>query len=250
MGDSFRPWLLLHQQYWTDWHDLAISGVGYTALLAALLSMPLQRKGKARTLIVSLWLGYLLFGLVFNYHIHTHNYYHVQLIPIVALSFAPVVTIILSYLKQELNEWYWWLPVIGVLSLIMLSGLRGIRSELRVVTFESPELAREVGRIVNHSPRVIHVANEYGLPLEYYGEFSGTYWPKAIEFWLYRYPGERELSIQERLDNLGFQPDYFVITNFNALNSRHPDLKEFLNTHCTLIAESEQYLIYDGSCTQ
>ena len=248
VGDSFRPWLLLHQEYWRGWYDLAVGGVGYTALLVALLGMPLQGKGKARTLVVALWLGYFVFGLVFNFHIHTHGYYHVQLIPIVALSFAPVVTIIISHLQQEIAEWYWWLPVAGVIGLMLFFSLREVRNGLNAVTFESVALAREVGDIVNHSSRVVHVARQYGLPLEYYGEFSGAFWPKAIEVQLYRYPGEKELSIEERLEGLGFTPEYFVITDFNGFEQRHPDLKAFLAAHCTPIATSKRYLIYDGNC--
>ncbi len=101
VGDSFRPWLLLHQEYWLGWYDLAVVGVGFTALIAALLGVPLQRKGLARTLVVALWLGYFAFGLVFNFHIHTHGYYHVQLIPIVALSFGPIIVLLTTTLKQK-----------------------------------------------------------------------------------------------------------------------------------------------------
>lgn len=85
--------------------------------------------------------------------------------------------------------------------------------------------------------------------LQYYGELAGTSWPKAIEHPLYRRPDARELSIQERLDGLGFEPEYFVITDFNDYQMRHPDLKAFLESQCELVAESEYYLIYDGHCT-
>ncbi len=102
--------------------------------------------------------------------------------------------------------------------------------------------------MVDHSSRVVHVAREYGLPLEYYGEFSGAFWPKSIESELYRSPGSRPLSIEERVENLGFNPEYFVITDFNAFQRRHPDLKGYLESNCSLIAESERYLIYDGNC--
>jgi hypothetical protein len=67
---------------------------------------------------------------------------------------------------------------------------------------------------------------------------------------LYRESGERELSVNERLNNLGFEPEYFVITDFNEFDNRHADLKAFLQENCALLAESDQYLIYDGHCTE
>jgi hypothetical protein len=250
VGDSFRPWLLLHRQYWTGWFDLATNGVGFVALLAALLGLPLQRSGRDRTLMIALWLGYVAFGLVFNFHIHTHGYYHVQLIPIVALSFAPVVTLLIAHFTRTISSWYWWLPVAGVLGILIFSSAREIRLRLNTVTFESERIAREVRATVEHSSRVVHVALEYGLPLEYYGEFSGAFWRKPVESQLYRSPGAQALSIEERLDNLGFTPEYFVITDFNGLEQRHPDLKQFLESHCSIIAERNVFLIYDGTCAQ
>jgi hypothetical protein len=111
-------------------------------------------------------------------------------------------------------------------------------------------VAKDIGEIVHHSSKTVFIARFYGMPLQYYGELSGSSWPKAIETGLYRRPDEKELSINERLAGLSFVPDYFVITDFDNFNQRHVDLKEFLNTHCSVVAENEQYLIYDGTCVQ
>ena len=109
-------------------------------------------------------------------------------------------------------------------------------------------MARQVGEVVHHSDRVVWVARHYGQPLEYYGEISGMPWPKAIEYWLYQRPGERALSIQERLDDLGFAPEYFVITDFAELDRRHADFKAFLAENCPVVAETPGYLVYRGDC--
>jgi len=87
-----------------------------------------------------------------------------------------------------------------------------------------------------------------GLPLEYYGEFSGIPWPVSIDDPFYRHPGERALSVQERIDSLGFTPDYFVITQFDHLYRKHRDLKTYLEASCIPLVQTDQYLVY-GSCT-
>jgi hypothetical protein len=246
---SFRPWLLSYKEFWMGWLDLAIGGVGYTALIAGLLGVPLLRRGLSRALIVGMGVGYVVFGLVFTMHIHTHGYYQAQLIPIVAISMGPLVSLIAKHLEQTLKKWYWWLPVMGVFALIIYSGIREVRSQIGNHVFESEQTARQIGQIVNHSSQTVLLAYKYGLPLQYYGEFAGAYWPERIETWLNRQLSERELSVEERLDNLGFNPEYFVITDFNRFNKYHSDLEEFLINTCVLLDHSDEYLIYEN-CTQ
>jgi hypothetical protein len=52
------------------------------------------------------------------------------------------------------------------------------------------------------------------------------------------------LSVQERLAGLGFTPDYFVITDFNLYNRKHQDLQAYLTGSCSVLKETEAYLIY------
>jgi len=84
------------------------------------------------------------------------------------------------------------------------------------------------------------------LPLAYYGEFSGTWWPEG-EAPLYRPPDEKDLSVQDKLDLLGFQPEFFIITNFDRYYRRDQDLRSYLEENCSINAQTDQYLIY-SSC--
>lgn len=250
VATSFYPHLFLHHEYWMGWMMLAVNGVGYLTLIAALVGLPLSRKGLPRAALMGLWIGYGVFGLIFNLHIHTHIYYHVQLIPIVALSLSPLVVLIMNYLRQSSNAWYWWLPVIGVMLMIMFFNIRNVRDTTRFEVLGSKPISSEIGEIVKHSSNTVYVARYFGLPLQYYGQLAGAFWPRKIDYWLYQKPGDRELSVQERIDALSFSPEFFVITDFNAYREHHTDLKNFLEENCALIAKSNQYLIYDGSCAR
>jgi 4-amino-4-deoxy-L-arabinose transferase-like glycosyltransferase len=246
---SFIPHLFFSQVYWRDWLLLAASEGGYTPLLAALIGLALVAGGIPKALLTGLWIGYFVFGLVFNFHIHTHGYYQLQLIPIVALSFGPVVTGLVSQLKRVCTPWYRWIPITGALLLVFLFNALEVRRALAHPSFETIDVLREVGTIVNHSTRTLYVARFYGRPLEYYGELSGLPWPQRITQGLYRRPGERERTIEERFAALGFSPEYFIITDFNQLDRYHPDMKQFLRDHCPVVAQSEHYLIY-GACAR
>ncbi len=250
VGASFMPHLLIAREFWKGWLLNAVDAAGLFALGAALVGMPMLARGLPRTMLVGLWVGYGLFGLTFNYPIHSLSYYHLQLIPIVALSFGPLVTLIARQLRGNDLGWAGWLPVVAAGSLILVLSIRAVRQRLVDSNFDARP-AREIGALVDHSSRVVYLAHFYGKPLKYYAEISGEYWPRPITYWLYRRPGERALSLAERFQGLGFVPEYFVITQFREYEAHHADLREFLLNHCRLAVQSDDYLIYAiEACTQ
>jgi 4-amino-4-deoxy-L-arabinose transferase-like glycosyltransferase len=269
---GFLPYLYFQPNFWKSWLLTAIAAVGFVPFIAALLGLPMLRQGWARALVIGLGIGYIVFGLVYTFPIGISSHYHLQLIVIVALSFGPIIALIINYLRRLPNQWYWWLPVAGALLLVMLFNIRDVRGDLAShKQFENEEIAQEVGEIVDHSDQVVYVATYYGMPLEYYGELSGTYWPRRIvnwdwvkdrlhgvvdqsgtygasriTNWIFRRLDVRELSIEERLDALDISPEYFVITDLDDFDRNHTDLEEFLANNCSLVAESDQYLIYEA----
>ncbi|MCI0560736.1 MAG: glycosyltransferase family 39 protein, partial [Nitrososphaera sp.] len=239
---SFLPRLLLTRSYWQGWLLTAVAVVGFTPLIAALISLPILPKGLSRTLLIGLGIGYIVFCLSFSYQIRFGPHYHSQLIIIVALASGSLLTLITNYLRQLSNEWYWWLPVAGALLLATLFNIREIK---RILPNSSPSLenvaaAREIGEIVSHSTRVVYVAPFYGMPLEYYGELTGAYWPRSIANTDQALGISRSRSVEERLNALDFAPQYFVITNFDEFSRHHTDLKEFLERNCPLFAKSDK----------
>jgi 4-amino-4-deoxy-L-arabinose transferase-like glycosyltransferase len=246
---SFLPQLVLQRDYWKDWLLNAAEVVGVAFLIAALLGVPMIRPGISRALLLGLWIGYIVFGLVFTYHIRFASHYHLQLVIIVALSSGPIIVLVKNRLLQLSLAWYWWLPVVGALLLGTLITLRELRQTFGALArIEDQRVAQEIGEIVGHSNQTIYIASYYGRPLEYFGELSGTYWPRKISDSNLALGLRQEMSVEERLKALEFIPEYFIITDFNEFNRHHPDLKKYLAGKCSLLAESEKYLIYDA-CT-
>jgi hypothetical protein len=138
----------------------------------------------------------------------------------------------------------WWISITFILIIALYFSWKDVRNTLYTAVFEDPTLAKEIGDFVKHSPRTVFVAYHYGLPLEYYGEIAGAPWPVRIDDPFYRRPDEKELTVQERLDGLGFTPEYFIITNFDLYYRKHQDLKEYLESYCQVVAQTELYLIY------
>jgi hypothetical protein len=243
---SFRPYLLTRWEFWVGWFNNAAQVAGHPFLILAILGFILLRDNLTRLLVTGLAIGYFVFGLFFTFHIHTHPYYHIQLLPLIGICIAPILATIGNALKK-MSGANWWAPALAGLLLAVYFSSRDVRSTLYTTTFEDPRLASEIGDVVDHSSRAVFVAYHYGLPLEYYGQISGMPWPVSIDDPFYRRPDERELSVQERMNGLGFVPEYFIITHFDLFNRKHQDLKAYLRANCRLYAQTDQYLIY-SSC--
>jgi hypothetical protein len=243
---SFRPYLLTRWEFWRDWFEMGANVPGHTAVIAALLGLPLIHKNSPRLIVIGMLIGYLMFGLVFNYHIMTHSYYQIQILPVIGICAASLLVYIVAKIKTVMAG-YAFLPIVIVILFGLYFSYKEVRESLYSSVFEPEYISKEIGALVNHSPHVVTVAYGYGLPLRYYSEISGRYWREKIEDELYRRPGDKELSVQERLSDLDFTPEYFVITNFNLYYSKHQDLQAYLEMNCKIIAQAEHYLIY-GLC--
>jgi 4-amino-4-deoxy-L-arabinose transferase-like glycosyltransferase len=244
MTSSFRPFLLMRLEFWKQWLLVGINEIGLFAVLLALLGFPLIRKNLAKVFIVGFGIGYVVFGLVFNFHIHTHGYYHQQIIPLIAISAASLFETVYIAIHNTSGSLKWPTAVLATLILLPLEFYQVKNNEYQ--TYEMPGVSSEIGELIQHSSRTVFVAYHYGLPLQYYGELSGVAWPKSITYWFYREPNEKEKTVQERLQSFDFIPEYFVITNFDEYEQRHQDLRTFLIQNCDLFAETDQYLIYNG----
>jgi hypothetical protein len=244
VASSFRADLFVHSEFWRGWFDLAVNSLGLAPLLLASAGVPLLPRGMPRAMVLGLALGYVAFGLVFTMHIHTHGYYQAQAIPLVALPLGVTVGGIVARLRSaRIHPILWCAPLAGML-LLSVSWTRDVRAGLATRRPETEQVSKEIGELVHHSSRVVFLSPYYGMALQYMGEFTGRYWPRSITPGLYQLPGERELSIRERLDALGFTPEYFVITHMQEFEANHRDLASYLETSCQVLAARPDYLIY------
>ena len=243
VSTSFMPHLLTKRDFWLRWFELGAHAAGIAFLIAAIIGFFLLRNQIARSLIIGLAISYFIFGLAFTYHIHTHPYYHIQLFPIVGICAGACLRSISHTLRNPSGK-LWLVPVILSLSIALYFSYRTVRNSLYQGRMEDPKLAWQIGESIAHSPNTVFVSRYYGLPLEYYGEFGGAPWPVRIEDPFYRQPGAHELSVQERIDELGFKPDYFVITHFDLYQRKHQDLETYLERACFTRLETTDYLIF------
>ncbi len=244
---TLLPQLWLSAFFWRGWLINIDRTVGFISFIGALLGALMFRQGLPRTVMTGLWIGYILFALALNYNLATHDYYQLQLIPIVALSVAPILAGVLQHLKQVRPQLHWRAAAWGILLLGLFLSLADARSRL-----VNPDGARKVsnseaiGARVNHSTKTVFLSADYGVPLEYHGLLSGKPWPLASDLEWERLAGLRVINAEARF-NAEFAkdaPEYFIVEDLREYEQQ-PDLKKFLTSNYAALAVSEDYVIFD-----
>ena len=242
---SFQPHLWGQPKYWAGWLELAVWTAGVPALVASVIGFRMLGSGLPRAMLAGLALGYVVFGLLFTMHIHTHGYYHAQLIPLVGIASSPVVVLLVRWLAEVRLRWLKWLTIAALAGLAVLWWRHDVNEAMDRPQLIPEAVAREIGALVQHSDRVVFVARYYGVPLQYRAELTGTFWPRSVSGIPARDRPGSPLTVAERLDGLGFDPEYFVITFFREYERNHRDLAEYLEGNCVLKARTDRYLVYE-----
>ncbi len=273
----FLPHLLVKPYFWKDWFLIIGQVIGYIPFAVAIIGL-IMAKGHLKALLLGLWASYLIFGITFTQAIHTHDYYHLPFIPVAALSIGLPGAMLVKYLLKQ-----WKVTVITILIIASISGVIMLRlnlgeffnenkDALKTATnfigintqfkkyligdFEREvEMAKEIGEIVGHSTNNLFLTHNFGRVIAYNGEFSGLSWPTSFSLRDRRERGlvplekeelfnPRYLTIRTHGKYIKYTPDFFIITEFSEFEEQ-VDLREFLNTNFPVIAQTEDYIIFD-----
>jgi hypothetical protein len=276
VSQKVLPRLLLQSFFWQGWFEQIGYVVGYVAFFGAILGFFFARAGAQKALLLGLWAGYLLFGLTFTFHVSTHDYYSLQLIPVVALSLGPVVARALDYAKNGGPVLARSAVLLLLVSAALLSAAEhrekvlGIAEQGRGTAFPGSivgsalvadyearvETYTETGRIVGQGETILH-APDFGWPLVYHGRLSppAGFWPPPGWEDAERSAGRPQPSPEERLDALVAEhsPDYFVVvrrftyygTEANFRGKEYRQLRRLLRARYPVAARTGDYVVFD-----
>jgi 4-amino-4-deoxy-L-arabinose transferase-like glycosyltransferase len=233
--------LLVEPSFYARWLNLVQDLMGMAFLLLALVGVVIS-KTRNRYLLVGLWVGYGLYGFFLPYQMYTHSYYHLQLVPIVALSLAPAGQLVIERVGKQPKGWQAIAVAAALVTLFFTAGISIITMNQKNYRSE-PAHWQEIAALLPTDGKIIGLTQDYGYPLAYYG------WRK-VQLWPIR--GERNLAVlrgisKEFMDFFAKRTEgksYFLITSFSQLDDQ-PDLKEYLEETYPLAAQGDGYLIYD-----
>jgi hypothetical protein len=222
---------------------MANMAAGGIAIMLALLGMLIFRQKSVRIFLIGLWVAYILFGLFFDYHVATHDYYHLPLIPLVAFSLAPIADVVMSHLAELTSQRWIRIASVVVLTYGLLAGVWDIRNQMKSVDYR-PEAAMwaQIGNKLGHGPNVVALTQDYGSRLAYWGWQDALIWPNSGDIDYHDARGST-FDAAKRFTRLTAGKTFFLVTDFSELG-RQPGLNKLL-TGFPVYDQGNGYVIYD-----
>lgn len=238
---KIRHWWLSPMPYggWMDTVNNALHG-GW--VLVALLALLLTHGKQTYRALVLAWIaGYGLYGSVFLIQFATHTYYHLPLVPLVALGLGQALRHLMALLKQQ-SRWVQG----GALFLLALAWIYPVGItywHLSSVDYRpKAEAYRRIGQRLPRDGKIMALTEGYGWPLLYHGDiFHVTRWPTQAYALLFT-TWDRAFEDIFRERTRGY--DYFLVTDFEEFWRQTP-LRQYLYEHYPLIHQGGDYLLWD-----
>jgi hypothetical protein len=237
----FFPQLWHDPVWYLRWNGELSSVVGFEWFLIALLGTFMLKKAAYRGLFIGFWIGYFANGLALSYHFYTHDYYHLPLIPLVALGLGSCASVFFSNLRGSKKLLY---PVIaGVILFAMILKAWDVRVTLKAMDYQGEvDFWKNLGKEIGQGVEVIGLTHDSGDRLEYFGWVDSALWMGSGDF------NVRELAGQEFDMGILFEEeitdkDLFVVTLLHELESQ-PELQLLLSNY-EIYKGTDDYLIYD-----
>ena len=238
----FFPQLWTDPGFWLRWIGKIRLVIGLEIFLAAVLGIFLLREKKDRILLTALFAAYFAYGMVLSYHISTHDYYQLPLVPVAALGLGAVFAAILPKLQGQ--RWLRTIIVLGVLGAYLVLNAYDVRTTLKKTDYRSKAAFWvKLGEIFTPEDSVIAITKDYGYRMAYWGWRSPTHWKTSADF------AVRELAGQDfDMEALFFEEiagkTKFLVTDKEEL-ALQPLVKELLDENFVLLKDEADYLLYD-----
>jgi len=241
----FFPEMWRDLGFYINWYELGSGIVGFAPIFIALLGTLLFMSAPLRAFGIALWVGYGLYGMTFSYHITSHSYYHLLLIPVIAISLAPLAAQVFRPLISLRPVILTRIVVTGILLFGILVNLWFVRLTLAREDYKNePAFWENIGELLGHSQSVIALTQDYGNRLAYYGWTTPRLWLTTGHLNYRELKGRPPIEIQEWFAKKSNNKDYFLITMFNQLE-KQPELGEILYDNYEIHAEGEGYIIFN-----
>lgn len=230
--------LISSTDFYTKW--LAFIGglfgltVIFLSIAGALIATP-----RMRWLLISLWVGYLLYGLTLPFQMYTHSYYHIQLIPIITLGLAVVV----NPLIESVAGLGMARSVPFVALIVAVFGFQAwvARSVLIAEDFHhEPAFWENVGEQIPVEGKTIALTQDYGFRVMLWGWRNVDLWPLVTDLAAIKNGGAIP---SDKFSELTADKDYFLVTAFGQLE-KQPELKKILDAY-PVATEGDGYVLYD-----
>lgn len=243
-GTRFFPSLYIQPKWYQSWFMMAKSVVGYIPLFFSIIAFFLSNRKEFKILYGCMWLGYLLQGIVLAYHVSSHNYYHLPLIPIVAIGCGVAFAIVMDKIQSMNPNWLSRITIIFVLLFAGMVCASKSRDILLSADYRYEETYwRKLGQKIGVDTPIIALTHDYGLRLSYWGGILPRLWMTQGDFTVESLLNAPDKPFEIRFKEATEGCDYFLITLENDFNSQK-DLHDYLFAHFHY-TQGEGYYLFD-----
>jgi len=240
----FIPMLLSNPLNYLQWETKASLAAGGIFIMLGLLGFFLTGDRRIRIFLYGLWGAYLLYGLFFDYHTPTHDYYHLPFIPIVAVSLAPLGEWFFARLTEATVQRWTRRAAYVILVYGLLSVVWDVRNQMKTVDYR-PDAAvwAEIGGQFDEDARIVALTQDYGSRLQYWGWRTAAVWPYVGDV---NYVDTRggKFSFEKLFNAYSSKRDFFLVTDFNEFE-RQSELKERLFASYPIYVQGNDFLIFN-----
>jgi 4-amino-4-deoxy-L-arabinose transferase-like glycosyltransferase len=247
----FFPDMLTDPSFYGKWLFLMAGITGWAALFISLAGFLLFRTRQIKFMFVGLWIGYLIYGLIFPYHFLTHEYYHLPLLPVIAIGLIPSAQAFIDQLTQwmvggEKKSFFWYkFGVTGILFLAVAMNLWDARNTMVRDSYRHEvSYWSDLGQLLGHDKQIIELSGDYGFRLSFFGWVDGRLWPMVADLNLRELAGQESEAFNDMFTDLTEGMDYFVITSLPEFKNQ-PELGDYLDAHFPIISQGDGYIIYN-----
>lgn len=238
----FFPQLWRNPVTFLQWNGLLSSVAGFEWVLVSLAGVFLLREKVHRALLMGAWFGYFLYGMTFTFHITTHEYYHLPVIPLVALGLAGAADLAVRNLRGPR-----WLALAATTAILLTwVGIKAwdVRVELKRNDYTQEVVFwQKLGQKLPRGSKVIGLTHDYSYRLAYWGWVDVANWMTTADFNLRQLAGQQlDYAAMFREQTAG--KDYFVVTLMNELGNQ-PVLKDLLVSNFAVVDQASDYIIFD-----
>lgn len=242
LSGRFIPALLGDLVFYIQWQAKGAVVAGGIGIMLGLLGVFIVRERGARAFLLGIWGAYLVFGLYFNYHISTHDYYSLPLIAIIAVSLAALGGWFFARLAEAGAGW-----VRGALFFVLLYGVFStvwdVRNEMKSVDYRPQEAYwAEIREALGPGASVATLTEDYGNRLAYWGWQKAEIWPSSGDLYQAHLRGNQR-DIDNLFAEMAAKKALFLVTDLEDF-ARQTDLQALLAGY-PVLAQGNGYLIYD-----
>lgn len=240
---QFFPSLWIDPAFYFRWAYVINYMVGFGVTFLGILGIFLAHSRRERPFLFGLWIGYLLYGLVFAYATYTHYYYQLPFIPLVAISASIGWELILRRFFENAPGLLPRLMLIGLMFSAVAWHAWVARNRLADDYRHEAAFWAEIGEQLGHNASVACLTHDYGYRLAYWGWQSCTPWYTSADIQV-RYQAGLEIDYLKQFQEDTAGKQYFLVTLMGEFENQ-PILKNLLYENYPIYIQTDEYIIFD-----